>query len=297
MKMNHFNSFNFYFGKLLKNVFLTTLVFIALFPIFWILSLSLRPNQETLGRNPTFLPKKWTFENYLNLFGIDVNTTRMQQLDFDALLNFIINGAIVAVIVTILACFLSILAGYSFSRYSFPGKKILLITILNTQMFPYMAIILPIYVLYSKLDFINTYQGLVIAELGLVLPFSIWMMKGFCDTIDKELEDAAYIETNSKLFILWKIILPIIIPGVVAVSMFCFLASWNHLLYVMLLGTDESIMTVPYGLITKYGGHTSRYTYGLLSAGIVITTAPIVIIFLWFQKYFISGLTSGAVKG
>ncbi len=295
--MDHFNSLNYYFEKLLKTLFLTSLVVIALFPIFWILSLSLRPNQETLGRNPTFLPKKWTFENYLNLFGIDVNTTRMQQLDFDALLNFIINGAIVAMIVTILACFLSILAGYSFSRYSFPGKKILLITILNTQMFPYMAIILPIYVLYSKLDFINTYQGLVIAELGLVLPFSIWMMKGFCDTIDKELEDAAYIEINSKIFILWKIILPIIIPGVVAVSMFCFLASWNHLLYVMLLGTDESIMTVPYGLITKYGGHTSRYTYGLLSAGIVITTAPIVIIFLWFQKYFISGLTSGAVKG
>ena len=102
---------------------------------------------------------------------------------------------------------------------------------------------------------------------------------------------------NSKIFILWKIILPIIIPGVVAVSMFCFLASWNHLLYVMLLGTDESIMTVPYGLITRYGGHTSSYTYGLLSAGIVITTAPLVIIFLWFQKYFISGLTSGAVKG
>ena len=295
--MNHFNSYNFYFAKLLKILFLSTLIIIALFPIFWILSLSFRPNQETLGRNPTFLPKKWTFENYLNLFGIDVNTTRMQQLDFDALLNFIVNGAVVAVMVTFIACFLSILAGYSFSRYNFPGKKILLITILNTQMFPYMAIILPIYVLYSKLDFINTYQGLIIAELGLVLPFSIWMMKGFCDTIDRELEDAAYIEINSKIFIIWKIIIPIIIPGVVAVSMFCFLGSWNHLLYVMLLGTDESIMTVPYGLITRYGGHTSSYTYGLLSAGIVITTAPIVIIFLWFQKYFISGLTSGAVKG
>ena len=171
------------------------------------------------------------------------------------------------------------------------------LTILNTQMFPYMAIILPIYVLYSNMNFINTYQGLIIAELGLVLPFSIWMMKGFCDTIDRDLEDAAYIEISSRAFIIWYIVIPLIIPGFIAVSMFCFLASWNHLLYVMLLGTDESIMTVPYGLITKYGGHTSRYTYGLLSAGIVITTAPLVIIFLWFQKYFISGLTSGAVKG
>ena len=125
-------------------------------------------------------------------------------------------------------------------------------------MFPYMAIILPIYVLYSNMNFINTYQGLIIAELGLVLPFSIWMMKGFCDTIDRDLEDAAYIEISSRAFIIWYIVIPLIIPGFIAVSMFCFLASWNHLLYVMLLGTDESIMTVPYGLITKYGGINSH---------------------------------------
>ena len=286
-----------YVIRLIKGLILSVLVFIAVFPVFWILSLSLRPNPETLGRHPTLLPKKWTLENYLNLFGIDVNADRMQQLDFDALLNFIVNGAIVALAVTLIACLLSLLAGYSFSRYNFPGKKILLMTILNTQMFPYMAIILPIYVFYSNMNFINTYQGLIIAELGLVLPFSIWMMKGFCDSIDKEVEDAAYIEIGSRVLIMWYIIIPLIIPGFIAVTMFCFLASWNHLLYVMLLGTDESIMTVPYGLITRYGGHTSSYTYGLLSAGIVITTAPLVIIFLWFQKYFISGLTSGAVKG
>ena len=166
-----------YLIRLIKGLFLAVLLIIAVFPVFWILSLSLRPNQETLGRHPTLLPIKWTLENYLNLFGIDVNTDRMQQLDFDALLNFIVNGAIVAVMVTFIACILSLLAGYSFSRYNFPGKKILLITILNTQMFPYMAIILPIYVLYSNMNFINTYQGLIIAELGLVLPFSIWMMK------------------------------------------------------------------------------------------------------------------------
>jgi len=128
-----------YVIRLIRGLILSVLVFIAVFPVFWILSLSLRPNSETLGRHPTLLPIKWTFENYFNLFGIDVNTDRMQQLDFDALLNFIVNGAIVAVAVTFIACLLSLLAGYSFSRYNFPGKKILLMTILNTQMFPYMA--------------------------------------------------------------------------------------------------------------------------------------------------------------
>ena len=112
-----------YLIRLLKGLFLAVLLIIAVFPVFWIISLSLRPNQETLGRNPTLLPNKWTLENYLNLFGIDVNTDRMQQLDFDALLNFIVNGAIVAVMVTLIACILSLLAGYSFSRFNFPGKK------------------------------------------------------------------------------------------------------------------------------------------------------------------------------
>ena len=285
-----------YVIRLIRGLILSVLVFIAVFPVFWILSLSLRPNYETLVRNPTFLPIKWTFENYLMVFGIDVNTDRTQTMPFDALMNYITNGAIVAISVTFIACVLSMLAGYSFSRFNFPGKRFLLMSILNTQMFPFMAIILPIYVLYYKMGFINTYHGLIIAELGLVLPFSIWMMKGFCDTIDSELEDAAYIEISSRLRIMWHIIVPLIIPGVVAVSMFCFLASWNHLLYVMLLGTDDSTMTVPLGIITRYGG-SYQYTYGLLSAGIVTSTAPIVILFLWLQKYFISGLTSGAIKG
>ena len=292
IKINYIN----YLTILIKWIILVLLIIIAVFPVFWILSLSLRPNYETLVRNPTFLPIKWTFENYLMVFGIDVNTDRTQTMPFDALMNYITNGAIVAISVTFIACVLSMLAGYSFSRFNFPGKRFLLMSILNTQMFPFMAIILPIYVLYYKMGFINTYHGLIIAELGLVLPFSIWMMKGFCDTIDSELEDAAYIEISSRLRIMWHIIVPLIIPGVVAVSMFCFLASWNHLLYVMLLGTDDSTMTVPLGIITRYGG-SYQYTYGLLSAGIVTSTAPIVILFLWLQKYFISGLTSGAIKG
>jgi len=291
------NNYNNILTILIKWIIIVLLIIIAVFPVFWIISLSLRPNPETLGRNPTFLPIEWTFENYLMVFGIDVNTDRTQTMPFDALINYITNGAIVAIIVTFIACFLSLLAGYSFSRFNFPGKRFLLMSILNTQMFPFMAIILPIYVLYYKMGFINTYHGLIIAELGLVLPFSIWMMKGYCDTISSELEDAAYIEINSRLHVLWYIIVPLIIPGFVAVSMFCFLLSWNHLLYVMLLATDDNtIMTVPLGIMTRYAG-SYQYTYGLLSAGIVITTAPIVVLFLWLQKYFIAGLTSGSIKG
>ena len=115
IKINYIN----YLTILIKWVILVLLIIIAVFPVFWIISLSLRPNQETLGRNPTLLPIKWTLENYLNLFGIDVNTDRMQQLDFNALLNFIVNGAIVAVMVTFIACILSLLAGVFFPKIKY----------------------------------------------------------------------------------------------------------------------------------------------------------------------------------
>ena len=197
--------------------FLVVLVVIAMFPVFWIISLSLRPNPETLGRHPTFLPIQWTVENYLQLFGIAVNTDRVQTLPVQALIKFITNGAIVASMVSLVSGVLAILAGYSFSRFEFPGKKVLLISILNTQMFPYIAIIIPIYVVYRDFGLINTYRGLVIAELGLVLPFSIWMIKGFCDTVDKELEDAALIDGASRLRVIWSIVVPLIVPGIVAV--------------------------------------------------------------------------------
>ena len=116
--------------------------------------------------------------------------------------------------------------------------------------------------------------------MGLVLPFSIWMMKGFCDTVDRDLEDAAFIEGATSLSVIWSIVVPLIGPGIAAVSIFCFLASWNHMLYVLLLATDNSTITVPYGIMTSYAG-VFQYTYGLLAAGIVFTTAPIVLLFLW----------------
>ncbi len=283
--------------RLARAMILIILIVIAMFPVLWFISLSLRPNSETLGRHPTFLPVKWTFENYLQVFGLEVNIDRMQQMPFEALMGYVSNGAFVAIMVSLIAGILSVLAGYSFSRFEFTGKRFLLISILNTQMFPYIAIIIPIYLVYRDMGLINTFTGLIIAELGLVLPFSIWMMKGFCDTIDRDLEDAAFVEGASRLRVIWSIIVPLIVPGVVAVSMFSFITSWNHMLYVMLLSTDESIITVPLGIMKSYGSTNSQYTYGLLAAGIVTTTLPVVILFLWLQKYFISGITTGAVKG
>ena len=168
--------------------------------------------------------------------------------------------------------------------------------LLNTQMFPYIAILVPLYIMYRSLGLLNTYTGLIIGEVGLVLPFSIWMIKSFCDTIDEDLEDAALIDGASRLRILWNIVFPVIIPGITSVAMFSFLASWNHLLYVMVLNTRETLITVPLGLIRDYGGGYNYY-YSTMSAGLLIVSLPVVAVFVWLQRYFASGLTAGAVKG
>ena len=283
-------------APIIRALILLVLIVVAMFPVFWYISLSLRPNPETLGKHPTLLPVTWTLDNYLMIFGLNLDTDRTQTLPFKTLASYIRNGVIITGSVTVLAGVFAILAGYSFSRFEFPGKKVLLISILNTQMFPYIAIIVPIYMVYRTLGLVNTHLGLILAEMGLVLPFSIWMMKGFCDTVDRDLEDAAFIEGATSFRVIWRIVVPLIGPGIAAVSIFCFLASWNHMLYVLLLATDNSTITVPYGIMTSYAG-VFQYTYGLLAAGIVFTTAPIVLLFLWLQKYYVSGITAGAIKG
>ena len=130
-----------------------------------------------------------------------------------------------------------------------------MVLVLNTQMFPYIAIVVPLYVMYRNLKMLNTYTGLIIAMTGMVLPFSIWMIKSFCDTIVKDLEDAAIIDGASRFRILWNIVVPMITPGFASVAMFSFLASWNHLLYVMILNTRETLLTVPMGLLREYSSN------------------------------------------
>jgi multiple sugar transport system permease protein len=210
--------------------------------------------------------------------------------------GLVINGLIVSGSVTLLSIVLAILTGYGFSRFRFFGRKSLMVLVLNTQMFPYIAIVIPLYVMYRNLGMLNTYTGLIIAMTGMVLPFSIWMIKSFCDTIDEDLEDAAYIDGASRVRILWSIVVPVITPGIASVAMFAFLNSWNHLLYVMILNTREELLTVPMGLFREYAS-SYFYYYATMSAGLLVIIIPIAFVYIPFQKYFASGLTAGAVKG
>lgn len=274
-------------------IFLFSMTTVVVFPLLWIISTSLRHNPETQLAPPNWFPETFTLDYYsLNYLGGEGTSAGMTN----AFVPNIINGVIVSFWVTLIAVTLAIMTGYSFSRFNFTGRKTLLVLILNTQMFPYVAIVVPLYIMYRSMGLLNSFTGLIIAEIGMVLPFSIWMIKSFCDTIDKDFEEAALIEGASRIRILWSIIIPVITPGIVSVSMFSFLASWNHLFYVMILNTRDSKITVPLGLVRTYSeGYYTHYSE--MSAGIVIVSLPIIIIFIWLQKYFATGLTAGAVKG
>jgi ABC-type glycerol-3-phosphate transport system permease component len=284
----------FYFvSETVRNVVLLVAVLIVMFPVFWILSTSLRSNQETQLAPPNWLPRTFTVKAYsLPQLGGEGTTAGMTA----KFVPNIANGVWVAFWVTLISVVLATTTGYSFSRFTFAGRKSLLVLLLNTQMFPYIAIIVPLYIMYRSLGLLNTFTGLILGQIGLVLPFGIWMIKNFCDTINKEMEEAALLEGASRLHILWSIVVPTIRPGIISVAMFSFLTSWNHLLYVMILNTRDSKITAPLGLMRTFAdGFFTQFSE--MSAGIVILSAPVVIVFIWLQKYFATGLTAGAMKG
>ena len=276
-----------------KFTFLVLAVFIVAFPLYWITITSFKSKGEDYMSPPRLLPIEWTLGNY---------KSRLQpgsDGELSQTLTFVKNGAIISLSVTFISMVLASLAGYGFSRFDFPGKKPLLIGLLSTQMFPYVAIMLPIYLVYRSLNLLNTLTGIIIGITGLVLPLGIWMLKTYIDTIDKELEEAALIEGANRIQILTKIIFPIITPAIVSVGMFSFIVAWNHLLYVIILISKPDFANVPLGLRNNYMQQVAAgdIGYTTLCAALVITSAPVVVVFLLLQKYFVSGLTAGATKG
>ena len=284
--MISFDNLNSFFKKL----FILITIFIVAFPIYWITITSFKSRGEDSIIPPKLLPIEWTLGNYKSRLQANIDGELSQTL------SFIKNGAIISFSVTLISMVLASLAGYGFSRFDFPVKKPLLLGLLSTQMFPYVAIMLPIYLVYRSFNLLNTHTGIILGVTGLVLPFSIWMLKTYTDTIEKELEESALLDGANRFQIMTKIVLPLIIPALVAVGMFSFLAAWNHLMYVILLLNDLTLATVPIGFKNTYIGQ-SNVDYPGIAASMVTVSLPVIVTFLVLQKYFVSGLTAGATKG
>ena len=243
------------------------------FPIYWMLLTSLKPNEAILRLPPQFLPVNATLANYKGI------------LTDGKFLIFYKNNIIVSGITTLVTLTLAVLAAYAFSRYRFKGDKFVMMLFLSTQMFPAMTLLIALYNMYFRLGLLNTYTALVLACSTNALPMSVWILKGFFDTISKSLEEAAYMQ----------VILPLVKPGILAVGLYSFLISWEDFLWGLTLVNKTEMRTLASGIAMTYLGEYN-YDWGRVMAAAVGAAVPILVIFIFLQKYMIAGLTAGAVK-
>lgn len=262
---------------------LTVFVIIAVFPIWQVVNISLRPGDQLLPTSLEFIPAKATFDNYLRLF------TQSQFL------RWMWNSAFVALVVTFTGIVLASTTGYGFSRFQFMGKKAGLLSLLTTQMFPATMLLLPMYIMLIHLGLINTYLGVIIVYSATALPFCIWTMKGYYDTIPVSLEEAARIDGCTRFSAFYKVILPLAAPAMVITALFSFMTAWSEYLVAAQILQDTSLWTLPVGLKSFEASMSTEW--GLYGAGSIIVMLPVVILFLALSKWLVSGLTLGSVKG
>jgi arabinogalactan oligomer / maltooligosaccharide transport system permease protein len=256
---------------------------IAVYPILQVVTISLRPADRLLSTSLQIIPENATLSNYVDLF---------RDRPF---LRWMGNSILVSLVVTLTGVVLAAMTGYAFSRFSFIGKKIGLLSLLTTQMFPATMLLLPLYIMLIKLGLINTYFGIIIIYTATALPFTIWTMKGYYDTIPYSLEEAARIDGCNQFQAFYMIILPLAAPALVITALFAFMTAWAEYIVAAQILQDSRLWTLPLGLKSFESNMSTEW--GLYGASSIIVTIPVVILFLALSKYLVSGLTLGSVKG
>jgi len=258
-------------------------VIAVLFPVFWILVTSFKTEQEALRWPPTLLPAAPTAAAYERIWALE-NFAR-----------YFWNSAVVSVLSTALCIVLAVLAAYGFSRFRFRGNRPLMFLFLVTQMVPAILLLLPYFVTMRALGLLDSYLGLVLAYSSFALPFCTWMLKGFFDSIPREIDEAAMIDGCSRLQALLRVVVPLARPGMAATGLFAFLVAWNHYLFALGLATTPQMYTLPVGIASSIGEF--RIAWSDLMAGAAIASVPTILVYSFLERYFVQGLTAGAVKG
>jgi multiple sugar transport system permease protein len=264
-------------------VVLIAAFFFAVFPILWTLLTSLKSNADIVTTQIQYLPIRPSFENYAALWA---------QAGFTAMF---FNSTVVTILTVLICLSVGVTGAYSLSRYSFKARGQLLLFYLLIRMFPAVLLLLPIFIALRVLGLYDTHIGLALAYSTLLTPVSIWMLKGFFDTIPPELEDAARIDGCTRAGAIVRVVLPLARPGVAATAVLVAISAWNEFLFALMLTTSQGIRTWPVGLQLMVGEY--QLPWGLLTAGGIISIAPIVLFFALVQRALVRGLTLGAVKG
>jgi arabinogalactan oligomer/maltooligosaccharide transport system permease protein len=270
---------------------------ITVYPILWVLTIAFSGKQSLalvdLPASPTTADRlravlPWpSHPNATNFVSV------MTEQPFA---RWLVNAAIVALATTALGLFLACTAGYAFSRFRFPGRRVGLMSFLVSQMFPGVLTLIPLYIIVVKwLGLGSTRTGLVLLYATTAIPFCVWMLKGYFDTIPKDLEEAALIDGASAPTIFFRIVLPLAKPAIAVTALFSFMTGWNEFILAATLMDKENMYTAPVGLRFFVGGFSQQWGY--FAAGAIIVSIPVVALFFYLQKYLVSGLTAGGVKG
>ncbi len=253
-------------------------VLVCLFPFLWMAVSSVKVLRELYTIPPTWIPQTPTLGNYATVL-FESNIPR-----------YFLNSVLISVVIA-----LAVFASYGFARFRFRGKTFYQSFILIGQLLPTAAIIVPLFVTLRYLDLVNTYLGLILVYMIITLPLSVWMLTSYFKAIPVELEEAAIIDGATRMGVLFRITLPLSIPGIVAVMVYAFVTTWNEFIFALCFATDSSVKTLPIGLAE----FTTEFNtdWGAVMAASMIMTVPIAVLFLSMQRLFVGGMMAGATKG
>lgn len=269
--------------KLGRGLGLTLFLCFALFPIYWMILTSIKPDQELFSERINYWPLNVTFQHYADV---------LERTSFGFYFR---NSLIVAGISSLIVLVIAVFGGYALARFSFKGRQLSLMALLATQMFPGVVLVSPLYLLFSRLHLLNSLFGLMLIYITLNIPFAVFLMRGYFADIPVELEEAAYLDGCGRLKAIWHVLVPALWPGIVATVVFVFVAAWSELVFAVMFINDESLKTVPVGLtmfVSKFD-----ISWGMMMAATTMALIPIAVLFGYIQRYLVQGLTMGAVKG
>jgi len=272
--------------RLTKALVLVGLVVGAMFaglPVLWMLASSFKSNTSIFAYPPSLIDDSFSLAAYQAVFA-DPQKRR-----------FFFNSYLVSSLVTLFTLVMAILAGYSFSRYNFRLKSTLNLLIIGVQSVPPITLMIPYFGLIVGLKLYNTYWALILTHMVFTLPYAIIMMTGYFNTLPRDLDEAVMIDGGSSAVILWRILVPISLPGIVSVGIYTFMLSWNEFLFALTLTRTTDMRTVPIGIQMLMGQHS--FEWNQMMSMSVLGSLPVLILFLIFQRYFIAGMSAGSIKG
>ena len=271
--------------NILFSVIAVALLCVLLFPLYWALITSLKTEQEIFQNPPTFYPHILNTKSY---------AAQVETGDFNMFRSFA-NSFLISMGATVIAVLLAVPASYGIAKYHFKARKAVLLSFLVTQMLPVSVLLTPMFIMFKNMHVYNTWVAAVLADATIGIPFSVLILKNYFSSIPKDLEEAAYLDGCNKFTAFIRILIPIAKPGVMVCAIFSFLYAWGDLAYGMTFILDQEKRPITAGIFNFMGQYGTKWSY--LTAFAVVTIIPVALIFIFMQKYIVSGMTSGAVKG